>query len=126
MVSPDLERTAVKTWRFRRLARLFELEGQGDRMLSMEGLRGLAVTLVFFVHYEALFGGRISPGTALAGAARFLDIVGRTGVDLFFVLSGYLIYGAVMRMRQSNGGYARFMRRRVERIYPTFLVMLAA
>lgn len=116
----------MKTWRFRRLARLFELEGQGDRMLSMEGLRGLAVTLVFFVHYEALFGGWISPGTALAGAASFLGIVGRTGVDLFFVLSGYLIYGAVMRTRQSIGGYARFMRRRVERIYPTFLVMLAA
>jgi peptidoglycan/LPS O-acetylase OafA/YrhL len=51
--------------------------------------------------------------------------VGRTGVDLFFVLSGYLIYGAVIRMRESKGGHARFMRRRFERIYPTFLVMLA-
>jgi peptidoglycan/LPS O-acetylase OafA/YrhL len=78
----------VKTWRFRRLARLFELEGQGDRLLSMEGLRGLAVTLVFFVHYEALFGGWISPGTALAGAVSFFGTVGHAGVDLFFVLSG--------------------------------------
>jgi len=39
-----------------RFARLFELEGPGGRIRSMEGLRGLAVTLVFFVHYESLFG----------------------------------------------------------------------
>jgi len=91
----------------------------------MEGLRGIAVTLVFFVHYEALFGGWVAPGTASARAANFLATVGHTGVDLFFVLSGYLIYGAIIKMREVQGGYARFMRRRVRRIYPTFLVMLA-
>lgn len=91
----------------------------------MEGLRGIAVTLVFFVHYEALFGGWVAQGTASARAANFLATVGHTGVDLFFVLSGYLIYGAIIKMRESQGGYATFMRRRVRRIYPTFLVMLA-
>jgi SAM-dependent methyltransferase len=61
-------RTAVKTWR-QRLARLFELEGQGDRMHSMEGLRGLAVTLVFFVHSI----GGASHGERPPLAARFID-----------------------------------------------------
>jgi exopolysaccharide production protein ExoZ len=107
-----------------RLRRFFELEGTSDRLRSMEGLRGIAVALVFFVHYEALFGGWVAPGTASARAASFLATVGHTGVDLFFVLSGYLIYGAILKMRESQGGYAAFMRRRVRRIYPTFLVML--
>jgi len=52
----------------------------------------------------------------------FLEKVGHTGVDLFFVLSGYLIYGAILKHR---GGYAPFMRRRIRRIYPTFAVMFA-
>jgi len=111
---------------YERLARLFELEGSRGRILSMEGLRGLAVTLVFFFHYEALFGAWVRPGTASAGVAGFLGTVGRCGVDLFFVLSGYLIYGAVIKARGSEGGgYLGFMRRRVRRIYPTFLVMFS-
>ena len=55
-----------------RLRRFFELEGTSDRLRSMEGLRGIAVTLVFFVHFEALFGGWVTPGTASARAANFL------------------------------------------------------
>ena len=117
-------RAAEKRWR-ERLGRFFEFEGTRDRIRSMEGLRGLAVALVFFVHYEGLFGGWVAPGTASAKAATFLATVGHTGVDLFFVLSGYLIYGAVIKMRENRGGYASFMRRRVRRIHPTFLLMLA-
>jgi peptidoglycan/LPS O-acetylase OafA/YrhL len=45
-----------------------------------------------------------------------------SGVDLFFVLSGYLIYGAVIRKKVSH---LTFFRRRVERIYPTFLCVFA-
>ncbi len=48
--------------------------------------------------------------------------VGNTGVDLFFVLSGYLIYGALINKASP---YLRFMLRRVLRIYPVFLVMMA-
>ena len=70
-------RAAVKRWR-ERLGRFFELEGTRDRIRSMEGLRGLAVALVFFVHYEGLFGGWVAPGTASAKAATFLATVGHT------------------------------------------------
>lgn len=104
-----------------RFARLFELDGPGGRILSMEGLRGLAVTLVFFVHYESLFGAWVPQGTAGARAVRFLSLVGHAGVDLFFVLSGFLIYGAILKARTR---YSTFMRRRIERIYPTFVAML--
>ncbi|MFL5417545.1 MAG: acyltransferase family protein [Myxococcales bacterium] len=103
------------------MAPVFEADAGARRIQSMEGLRGLAVSLVFLVHYESLFGGWLGTAGPNATVGQFLQTVGHTGVDLFFVLSGYLIYGAVLKNRE---GYARFMERRVRRIYPTFLVML--
>jgi exopolysaccharide production protein ExoZ len=84
----------------------------------MEGLRGIAVSMVFFVHYSA-FDAYLPPGIVRATSA-FLASAGNAGVDLFFVLSGYLIYGALIRKRV---GYLVFLRRRVQRIYPTFLAV---
>jgi exopolysaccharide production protein ExoZ len=48
-----------------------------------------------------------------------MSSVGNLGVDLFFVISDYLIYGILLRRDQT---YARFWRRRIIRIYPVFLV----
>ena len=98
----------------------YEVSDERSRLISMEGTRGLAVLLVFFVHFHALFNSYLAPGSPAFGASHFMGLVGNTGVDLFFVISGYLIYGAVIRRRSS---YARFVRRRVERIYPTFLAV---
>src|SRR5438046_9054363 len=110
-------RAAVKRWR-ERLGRFFEFEGTRDRIRSMEGLRGLAVALVFFVHYEGLFGGWVEPGTASAKASTFLATVGHTGVGLFFVLGGCLICGAVIKIGVKRGGYAGCLRRCVRRAPP--------
>lgn len=103
---------------------IYELKGfdPAKRILPMEGVRGLAVILVFFVHYHALFGLRLGADSLTFKASDFLWSIGHTGVDLFFVLSGYLIYGAVIN-KQLN--YLKFMKRRVARIYPTFLAVLA-
>lgn len=77
------------------LARRFELSrgaGAEGNLLAMEGLRGVAVTLVSGVHFATLAQTWI--GTAwernLPGV---MHTVGHAGVDLFFVLSGFLIYG---------------------------------
>lgn len=91
----------------------FELSAHSVR--PMEGLRGFAVTLVFLVHYISLSGTETWIGDAL-------HTIGNSGVDLFFVLSGYLIYGSLVRRPQR---FASFMARRVERIYPAFAVVFA-
>jgi peptidoglycan/LPS O-acetylase OafA/YrhL len=101
-----------------RIANIYETESGASRIVPMEGVRGWAVLLVFFVHFHGAFHGYLSPGSTLFRVSDFLGEVGNTGVDLFFVVSGYLIYGAVVRPRFN---YARFMRRRVQRLYPTFL-----
>jgi exopolysaccharide production protein ExoZ len=90
------------------------------RLLPMEGLRGFAVLLVFFVHLDALFGPYANSAPILQTASGFLGLIGNTGVDLFFVLSGYLIYGALIRHRVTT---RHFLIRRVQRIYPTFLAV---
>ena len=88
----------------------------------MEGLRGLAVLLVFFVHYVTLAEPWLEPESASFVVATFLRRIGNSGVDLFFVLSGYLIYGALIRRPKP---LLPFARRRIARIYPTFLVVFA-
>lgn len=87
----------------------------------MEGLRGIAVFLVFLVHFATLMQPRMV-GSPLEAWADALHTIGNRGVDLFFVLSGYLIYGSLIGRAQPFG---RFLLRRVERIYPAFLFVFA-
>jgi peptidoglycan/LPS O-acetylase OafA/YrhL len=95
------------------------LHGQ-ERLLSMEGARGLAIALVFCVHYNALLSGYLPPTSWSARLAESAWAIGHSGVDLFFVISGILIYGALMGKKPN---YGRFLKRRVVRIYPTFLAV---
>ena len=93
------------------LYRGFEIGG-GGRLLPMEGLRGVAVGLVFLQHYGTQFStyGQITGGTL--AVARAFAHYGNDGVELFFVLSGYLIYGILLRKRPS---FFSFMIRRAQR-----------
>jgi len=104
------------------LERLYTVPSERNRLLAMEGTRGVAVLLVFCVHYNALFHGYLANGSWPLAVSRYVGTAGHAGVDLFFVLSGFLIYGATLRHATSFG---RYMRRRVQRIYPTFLAVLA-
>ena len=104
------------------LADRFEISHGGNATIRpMEGLRGIAVSLVFLVHYSTLIEPWIT-GIAVP-VSKVVHGFGHLGVDLFFVLSGFLIYGTIIdRDRFDVAGYTR---RRVKRIYPTFLCVLA-
>lgn len=104
--------------------RSFELDPTSGtaRLGWMEGVRGLAVTLVFLVHFANFFDHIAAPPNLYFAILQNLADIGHSGVDLFFVLSGYLIYGAVIRKPVK---YRDFMRRRVIRIYPAFLAVTA-
>jgi peptidoglycan/LPS O-acetylase OafA/YrhL len=81
-----------------------------DYRPDIDGLRAIAVLAVVGFHY---FPGRV-PG-------------GFIGVDVFFVISGYLITNILLRSLQ-NGAFsiAGFYGRRVRRIFPALVVILAA
>jgi exopolysaccharide production protein ExoZ len=106
------------------LTQRFELSrgGGASNVRPMEGLRGFAVFLVFLVHFVTLVRPWTSKESGFLVFETSLHTIGNTGVDLFFVLSGYLIYGSLISRRQH---FLRFMSRRIQRIYPAFVSVFA-
>jgi len=86
----------------------------------MEGLRGLAIFLIFLVHYSTLSQPWISDLTFYSFFTASVHALGNVGVDLFFVLSGYLIYGSLITRTPP---FIKYFARRVQRIYPAFTVV---
>jgi peptidoglycan/LPS O-acetylase OafA/YrhL len=75
---------------------------------DIDGLRAVAVLLVFAYHLEAfsVFGGFV-------------------GVDVFFVISGFLISSVILReIDESRFSLAAFYERRIRRIFPALIVMM--
>jgi peptidoglycan/LPS O-acetylase OafA/YrhL len=96
---------------------------QAPRLAALDGFRGLAVLSVF-VYHLILLGG--SAGTTLADRAlRAVGLAGWLGVDLFFVLSGFLITGILLETRGRPGWLRRFYLRRAFRIIPAYYLALA-
>src|SRR5215831_7054734 len=78
----------------------------GKHLAALDGFRGLAILLVIAYHY-----------LPFAGA-------GWCGVDLFFVLSGFLITWKLVQSIDNKNYFSNFYLRRVLRIVPLYLVML--
>jgi peptidoglycan/LPS O-acetylase OafA/YrhL len=93
-----------------------------NRIVEIDGLRGLAVALVLVWHFTGSMAGG---NEALANSVRLLTVFGRTGVDLFFVLSGFLIIGILMDQRNAGNLFPVFYLRRFLRIWPPYLCLMA-
>jgi peptidoglycan/LPS O-acetylase OafA/YrhL len=92
------------------------------RSLQLDVLRGIAILLVLFRHPAVL----PSEAGRLARIARVLERFGWTGVDLFFVLSGFLIGGLLFNEIRQSGrlNVRRFLVRRGMKIWPAYFVFL--
>jgi len=93
---------------------------KSGRIPELDGLRGVAILLVLFYHYCRI--GQPSPDGSAAGYFAALFRLGWSGVDLFFVLSGFLIGGILMDARESPSYFRTFYLRRVHRILPAYYV----
>jgi len=93
----------------------------GGRIPELDGLRGLAILLVLVYHYVAVHV-RPERGSALADALFFTRLTW-SGVDLFFVLSGFLIGGILIDARRSPRFFKPFYARRVFRILPIYVAL---
>jgi len=91
-------------------------------MPELDSVRGIAILLVLFLH------GMARPLNAdLSRGGRFILAVsgyGGVGVNLFFVLSGFLITGILVNSRSNPDYYRRFYTRRALRILPAFYATL--
>ncbi len=98
-------------------------------MPALDALRAVAVGLVLFHHWDEPLPAGLPAG--LAGIVRTVREAGWIGVDLFFVLSGFLVAGLLFREWRERGGgnglrVGRFLVRRGFKIYPQFYVFLLA
>lgn len=88
----------------------------------LDGVRTVAITLVMIVH----LAGMIEPRSELHIRVLRWMSVGWCGVDLFFVLSGYLITRILIETRGTPHYFRRFYARRALRILPLYYGVLSA
>src|SRR5438034_11006318 len=95
------------------------------RIPALDGVRGVAILLVLFLHL-APFGHGLPAPTAFVDKV-FLHAArtGWIGVNLFFVLSGFLITGILYDTKGSSHYFRQFYVRRVLRIFPLYYGILA-
>ena len=99
-----------------------------SRIPELDGLRGAAVALVVIFHYSILGPPAAEhPSNALnylySWFQRWVSL-GWTGVDLFFVLSGFLIGGILLDSKNSPSYYRTFYARRFYRIFPLYYLWI--
>lgn len=97
---------------------------QVSRVPELDGLRGLAILMVISYHVTILAGP--------FAKSRFLYLslvqaasMGWAGVDLFFVLSGFLITSILLRTRRDPHYFKNFYARRILRIFPLYYLFVA-
>jgi peptidoglycan/LPS O-acetylase OafA/YrhL len=88
----------------------------------LDGLRGVAIALVMLHHFTIYSGMRRESG--LDGVYYALGESAWWGVDLFFVLSGFLITGILLDSRGGPGYFRSFYARRALRIFPLYYGVL--
>jgi peptidoglycan/LPS O-acetylase OafA/YrhL len=94
------------------------------RIPQLDGLRGIAILTVLCFHYT-VFTLRVDAPDAVNALLRGPVGLGWAGVDLFFVLSGFLIGGILIDARDSSNYFRTFYVRRVCRIFPLYFAVLA-
>lgn len=86
---------------------------------ALDGLRGIAIILVL-LHHLTIY----RPTRGIDEWIATVPLIGWSGVDLFFVLSGFLITGILIDARGSRRYFSSFYARRTLRIFPLYYLVV--
>jgi peptidoglycan/LPS O-acetylase OafA/YrhL len=97
---------------------------KNDHIPALDGVRGLAIALVMAFHF---WQAGVGPYAAMSGSVKrilSLATIGQKGVDLFFVLSGFLITGILLLTKSRPRYFMNFYARRSLRIFPLYYLVV--
>lgn len=99
-----------------------ELMQGNKRVDELDGLRGMAILAAVLYHYaNNLIDADASKfNLVLKSITHFFY----TSIDMFFILSGFLLGGILLKNKQSNNFFKTFYMRRIFRIVPLYLLLL--
>ncbi len=97
-------------------------EQQADRVPELDGVRGLAIIFVLVYHIVRLNPSHVDH--PIFDTIYRIAEMGWCGVDIFFVLSGFLITSILLRTKSGEGYFRNFYARRILRIFPLYYVTI--
>ena len=92
------------------------------RIPELDGIRGIAAIIIIIWHY-----GRMQLVNNHCMASEYFKVATGffwTGVDLFFVLSGFLLGSILLNNKSSNNYFKTFYIRRICRIFPVYYLVV--
>src|SRR5882724_5314819 len=97
---------------------------RSSRIHVVDGARGAAIILVMLLHFS-MYGHGLKPSGLFIDRLFYrLTEASGVGVDLFLVVSGFLITGILYDTKQTKGYFRNFYARRVLRIFPLYYFAL--
>ena len=91
----------------------------GVHMPVLDGIRGIAILMVMAYHFT-IYGMERTPAVFIDRIFYRVFTAGWCGVDLFFVLSGFLITGILLDAKGEKHFFRNFYIRRILRIFPLY------
>jgi peptidoglycan/LPS O-acetylase OafA/YrhL len=93
-------------------------DGSPSNLLTVQALRAVAALLVVLYHALEVWGDRIDPTAPGVGWTN-----GAAGVDIFFVISGFVMVVSSRRLAGKPGAWLTFLRHRIVRIVPLYWLL---